>query len=460
MRVAGRHRYPWGMGILDSRRFLTGFAAVAFFTGYAADAWRNSISWYGYLVVVLAATVLSIVLLVRHRSVIRLGMLPWPLVAFLALATASIAWSFYPGASALGVLAQFITTVCALALALVLTRVELLAALGAALRAILGLSLVFELVVSLVVRAPVLPVWVNAADRVDPPLMLYWSRNVLLEGGLIQGIVGNSGLLAMIALIALIVFGVQLAAGTVRRGAGIAWLAIAAATIVLTRSATIYLGIIAVVVMLAMILAVRRAQAPTARRLAYGGIVVALAALTGAAVALRGVFLELAGKSADLTGRLDIWAAVIGLAEQRPVFGWGWISFWAPWAPPFDDLVTRNGVIQLHAHNAWLDVWLQLGFVGLVVFGLLVATTALRSWLLATDRVVSAPGGRGPFSTLSLVAPLLLTALLVQSFAESRLLVEGGWMLLVILAVTTKTAMLGRRDSTAPAGSPTTIPAR
>jgi len=448
------------MRILDSRRFLTGFAALVFFTGYAADAWRNSISWYGYGVVVLAATSLSVVVLVHHRRGFRLGTVPWPLLTFLALATASIAWSFYPAASALGVLAQLITTACALALALVLTRGELLRALGAALRVILGLSLVFELVVSLIVRAPVLPVWVNAQDRVDPPLMLYWSRNLLLEGDLIQGIVGNSGLLAMVALIALIVFGVQLAAGTVRRGAGIGWLLLAAVTIVLTRSATIYLGIIAVSIMLAMIIAVRRAATPTARGLTYGAIAVALVAFAGAAVALRGAFLDLAGKSADLTGRLDIWAAVIGLAEQRPVFGWGWISFWAPWVEPFDDLVTRNGVIQLHAHNAWLDVWLQLGSVGLVVFGLLVATTALRSWLLATDRVVSSPGGGGPFSTLSLLAPLLLTALLVQSFAESRLLVEGGWMLLVIIAVTTKTAMLGRRDSIAHAGPTSTITTR
>ncbi|MBC7724584.1 MAG: O-antigen ligase family protein, partial [Burkholderiaceae bacterium] len=49
----------------------------------------------------------------------------------------------------------------------------------------------------------------------------------------------------------------------------------------------------------------------------------------------------------------------------------------------------------------------------------------------------------------SLLAPLLLTALLVQSLAESRILVEGGWMLLVILATSTKLAMLGRRDSVA-----------
>ena len=34
----------------------------------------------------------------------------------------------------------------------------------------------------------------------------------------------------------------------------------------------------------------------------------------------------------------------------------------------------------------------------------------------------------------------------MQSIAESRLLLEGGWLLLVILAVVTKRSMLGRHD--------------
>jgi len=442
------------MRLLERRGFLTGFATFALFTVLAGDAWRNSISWYGFgaLAAILAAA--SVAVLVRHRASIRPGSLPWPLVAFLALAAISIAWSFYPGASAIGVFAQVITTLTAVAIALVLTGDELLRALGWALRAILVLSLMFELAVSLVVRAPVLPVWVTAADRVDPPLMLYWSRNLLLEGDRIQGIVGNSGLLGMIALIALIVFGVQLAAGTVRRRLGILWLLLAATMLVLTRSATITVALVAVLIVLGMILALRRAESPRARLAVYGGIVVALAAVAGSVLAFRPVLLDLLGKSDDLTGRLDIWDAVIGLATQRPVFGWGWVSFWAPWVEPFDNLVTRNGVIQLHAHNAWLDVWLQLGVVGLLVFGSLVVTTAIRSWLLATDRVVTHQGDRGTFSSLSLLPPLLLTALLVQSLAESRILVEGGWVLLVILAVTTKLGVLGRLGRT-PANSRT-----
>ena len=76
---------------------------------------------------------------------------------------------------------------------------------------------------------------------------------------------------------------------------------------------------------------------------------------------------------------------MIGLAQQRPVLGWGWVSYWPPWVPPFDDLISRNGVQVMHAHNAWLDVWLQLGIVGLIVVGALVLSTFVRAWLFAVD---------------------------------------------------------------------------
>ena len=432
------------MRILESRAFLTGFAALVLFSGLAADAWRNSISWYGYGVIVLGITVVSVLVLVRHRRSIRLASVPRPLLAFLLLVTASLAWSAYPGATALGVTAQSITTAAGLAIALVLASDELVRALGWALRAILALSVVFELVVSLVIRTPVLPVWATAEDRADPPVILYWSRNNLLEGERIQGIVGSWSLLGMVAVLALIVFSVQLAARRVRRAAGIGWIALAALTVVLTRSATIYLAIAAVIVVLGMVLLVRRTPPGRARTLTYAAMTVAVAVLVSLVVMLREPLLSALGKSPDLTGRLDIWNAVIGLAQQRPAFGWGWVSFWPPWAEPFAGLVRKNGVMQLHAHNAWLDVWLQLGVAGLVVFGALIATTVVRSWSSATDRLVTDARELGRHTAESLLPLLVVTALLVQSLAESRLLLEGGWLLLVVFATATKGAKLGR----------------
>ncbi|MDN4614437.1 O-antigen ligase family protein [Leifsonia sp. F6_8S_P_1B] len=419
---------------------LTAFATLLLFTLFAGEFWRDLISWPGYFVLAGLLAVVTVVLLVRARPPFRWRRTPWTLVLFLLLALVSIAWSAYPGWSALGVLAQLATTAGAVFLALCLSWQGILRALGGAFRWILGLSLLFELIIALFVRQPVLPL---TPPQPIPsgrlPQAFYWSRDLLFHGGPIQGIVGNSNLLAMIALLALIVFSLQAADRTVRRVPGIVWIVVAALTLALTRSSTVIVAGLVTAVALGFALWTRRVG-PERRRPVY---------LTAAAVLVAGVVLvsvfasrlpALFGKSEDLTGRLDIWDKVIGLAQQRPVAGWGWISYWVPWTPPFEGLAVRNGVEYLQAHNAWLDVWLQLGWIGLVVFVLLVLGTLWRSWFTAVDRPRFTATDHPPYTALTLLPILLLAALLAQSFAESRLLLEGGWALLVLLAVKTKQA--------------------
>lgn len=443
--------------MLHSRAFLSFFATLTLFTALAGDAWRYSVGWYGWGVVTLFIFGTAITLLVVRRREIRPGSLPLPLVVFLALAAASVVWSFYPAYSAVGTLSQLLQTAVAAALALVLDWPSMLRALGRAIKLILGLSIAFELVVALFVRAPVLPFWVDYPEG-ELPLMLYWSRNVLFEGKPIQGIVGNSSTLAFVALLGIIVFAIQLvltrtaseapvdvlSAGSKTRRRltfdATVWIGLAVVTVALTRSATIVLALGVVAVVVAMVLLVRRVPVGTARTITYLGLAVVVAGLVTGGLLLRGSILGLLGKSSDLTGRLDIWDAVIGLAQQRPAFGWGWISYWAPWVEPFDGLVVRNGVEQMHAHNAWLDVWLQLGIVGVVVLGILVLFALARSWFIAIDAgpLTDAPPSPRSDAALSLLPLLLLVALLVQSVAESRLLIEYGWLLLVYVAIRSK----------------------
>jgi hypothetical protein len=421
-------------------RWRQAFLLVAFFTLLAGDAWRYSITWFGWGAIALLVVTGAVVLLVQRRSAWRVAGLPYPLMAFLLLATASIAWSFYPGASALGVLSTWATVAVAVAIAVAFDWAEILHGLGVVLRVILGASLLFELVVSVFVRHAILPFWVDYGSG-DIPKLLLWSRNELFEvfdGGRIQGIVGNASTLAMIAAIAVVVFGVQLAGSKRRRPVTIGWLAVAAATLAMTRSATITLGLVAVAVVLVAALLVRRAATPRRRAITLGGILVVLVGGIAAALAFSAQLLTLLGKSEDLTGRLDIWEKVIALAQERPVQGWGWVSYWVPWVAPFDDLVFRNGVRQLHAHNAWIDLWLQLGILGLIVFGALVVSTAVRAWFAAVDRSDLAAGVAGRYSPLALLPILLLVLLVVQSVAESRLLLEYGLTLLVVIAVKTK----------------------
>jgi O-antigen ligase len=107
---------------------------------------------------------------------------------------------------------------------------------------------------------------------------------------------------------------------------------------------------------------------------------------------------------------------------------------------PFDGLAVRNGVQYLQAHNAWLDVWLQLGIVGLVVFILLVLTTLRRAWFLAVDRPRDGVADDKPYTALTLFPLLVLAAFVAQSAAESRLILEAGFTLLVVISVKTKQA--------------------
>lgn len=407
-------------------------ATFGFFTLAAGDFWRYLLSWWGWGAIVAVFLTLAIVELVRSRLEVR--RIPLLLGATLALMVLSIIWSAYRVESVLGVVATLVTTTFAVFLATCFTWAELVDALARAMRVALGLSLLFEFVVSVFVRDKVLPLWVDYSDLDKIPNAFYWSRDLLFEGGRIQGIVGNANILAMIALLALIAEVARRVAGRGSWYGSIVAVAVALGTLALTRSTTVLVAALVVGAVVLVAWAARRASGW--RRL---GIALALVVGTGAAAVLAVVFraplLALVGRSSDLTNRLDIWAAVTDLALQRPVAGWGWISYWAPWVAPFDDLAVIKGVTYLQAHNAWLDVFLQLGVLGLVVVGLFVATTLVRSWAYAMD---------GPRAD-ALLPFALLVAILVQGLAESRLLIEIGWALLVLASIRTATNRWQRR---------------
>jgi len=405
-------------------------AALTMFTLLAGDAWRYSISWYGWGSVVALIVIGWVVVAVHHR--VDLRRIPIALGVLAGLMTASIVWSAYPGASALGIIGTLATIFVGATMAHTLDLAQVLRALGVALRWILGLSLAFELVVAAVLQRPVLPLWVSYDEPI--PRAFYWSRALLFEGGRIQGIPGNANLLAFAALLGVIVFTIQLVERRVGAAAGWGWLAAAVLTLALTRSSTVLVAGAVATVALGVVLLARRLSR-RGRLTLYGLTALTAGGLVALAVALRGPLLDLVGRSDDLTGRLDIWDAVLGLVAQRPVLGWGWVSYWAPWVEPFDDLVVIRGVTYLQAHNAWLDVLLQLGAVGLVVFSILIITTGVRVLSWSVDAPLGDAAARPALRTLP---ALLLTVLLVHSLAESRLLIEAGLVLLVYLAVASR----------------------
>ena len=68
------------------------------------------------------------------------------------------------------------------------------------------------------------------------------------------------------------------------------------------------------------------------------------------------------GRDETLTGRTEIWAELLPVVIQNPFLGSGFGAFWTPKAI---DLY-RIG----EAHNGYLEVLLELGFVGLLLFSM------------------------------------------------------------------------------------------
>ncbi|PZR02873.1 MAG: lipid A core--O-antigen ligase, partial [Archangium gephyra] len=69
-----------------------------------------------------------------------------------------------------------------------------------------------------------------------------------------------------------------------------------------------------------------------------------------------------------------------------------------------------------------LDVLLQLGLVGLVAVGAMAGLALVRTWRLASDAK----------PVVAVWPALVLAALGAASLAESLVLVDWGWLLLVI----------------------------
>lgn len=422
-----------------------GLGIIALFCVFAHTAVYNLVGPIGAGIVTLVVTAAMLAVwipAIAHQRPTRFPWrrLPWTALGYAALALISLLWSRWPAATATTWPVLLAVTVTALFVASMLTWQEIIRALSTVMKFILALSLAIELWVALVLQHPLLPNFLDVPDEIDPHL--YWVRGNLFDGGRIQGIVGNAHTLAMMCLFALIVFGVLFVARARRRGALLAWAALALVLLVKAASATVYLSALVVLVVLTAALLARAATSPRKRRNVYIGFgAVALVGVVAAWV-LRDALLDVLGKGSDLTGRIEIWNAVWARAAERPVFGNGFSSPWVPWDPAFDGWILNHGITVFHAHNMWLDVFLQLGVVGVILMAIAWLALLWRSWFFAVDRPRWDLDAQRPYSAIALAPVLLVAVLLIEGLAESAPIMLWGWLLLVMLSFKIKSVPL------------------
>jgi exopolysaccharide production protein ExoQ len=76
------------------------------------------------------------------------------------------------------------------------------------------------------------------------------------------------------------------------------------------------------------------------------------------------------GKDPTLSGRTSIWLAALDYIQERPWLGFGRSAFWAPgslYAIRAGERIDAR-YIPPHAHNGFLDLLLDVGFVGMALF--------------------------------------------------------------------------------------------
>ncbi|MCL1467689.1 O-antigen ligase family protein [Argonema galeatum] len=135
------------------------------------------------------------------------------------------------------------------------------------------------------------------------------------------------------------------------------------------------------------------------------------------------------GKDLTFTGRTTIWAMIIPLANKRPVFGYGYVGFWQPWRG-FDDpahsVITDNEWRPPNSHNGFIEIYVQLGWIGLILFFLAFVTSLAMA-------VIYLIRSKKPDSVLPLI---LITYMFMRNLSESAIIdLSYTWFYYVLSTV-------------------------
>jgi len=139
------------------------------------------------------------------------------------------------------------------------------------------------------------------------------------------------------------------------------------------------------------------------------------------------MMLELIGKDRTLTGRTDIWDALLRSIKEKPYLGFGYGVYWMEQLGPsyYVRLQLQWGIPT--AHNGWIETWLSVGVLGVAFFALYYIWTLI----LALQRI-----RRGGSETY--FAILIVIVFFVFSLSESSILQQNDLSWVIFVAVSAK----------------------
>ena len=85
---------------------------------------------------------------------------------------------------------------------------------------------------------------------------------------------------------------------------------------------------------------------------------------------------ELLGRDSTLTGRTQIWNALVPYAQKRLILGHGFGGFWT---------TSLREQIAITSHNGYLDTILNLGLIGLIIFSFFLISLVSKCYKLTNN---------------------------------------------------------------------------
>jgi exopolysaccharide production protein ExoQ len=136
-----------------------------------------------------------------------------------------------------------------------------------------------------------------------------------------------------------------------------------------------------------------------------------------------GILLGSIGKDPTLTGRTDMWPQIMDMIWKEPWLGYGYNAFWNDWNSPCAYVWYAVKWTPPNSHNGFLDLWLDLGLLGVVVFGIGFSLTIVRGlYSLRTKEY-----------WMNFWGILYLTYLVLCNLTESSLVIRNDifWLLYI-----------------------------
>jgi len=307
-----------------------------------------------------------IMLLPRYRDVIALLSKNKALVLFMIVVVLSMMWSELPSVTLRRALALVGTTVFGVYLAIRFSPSELLNLLALA----LGFSAIESLLFVLF----------------SPRIAIHWGSNY----GAWSGAFGHKNILGRTMVLGMLVLWAVLPQLRRFRLPILATIALSLLLVVMSQSRTSWIAAFGLLLAIPFLHYMQRSQIPLMIRV----LLVALAGLGGLGFVVleyADIGLQAVGRDDTFSGRTDIWAAAIEVGSDKPLLGHGYRTFWTRGLT--NRLLTGNG------HNSFLDIWLELGTVGLGLF----LTTFFVTGQRALKRLARSNDRRGQWYVMFLL---------------------------------------------------------